>query len=365
MIHSVFELGDTSSREVMVPRTEMVFVERDKTLRQAMSLALRSGFSRIPVIGENVDDIVGVVYLKDLVRRDLRAPRGRARASASRASCARRSWCPTASAPTSCCARCRPRASTSRWSSTSTAAPPGIVTIEDVLEEIVGEIADEYDTEAPEVEPLARRLPTGCTRACTSRTSPSSSASRSTATRRASTPSAACSPSASAGCRSRARASPCTGWDLTAESAAGRRNRIGTVLAEPVAPVDDDERGRATMTEPAGELLRRGRQARHAGPRRPRPRRRGRGRRGPRRDRPHLLRRHRRAAVAARSRRCALAVAQAAASGARGLEAAVVVRRDSALDAADLDAVRDLGGAGVPVHVVGHRRHACSRARHT
>src|SRR5215203_1994437 len=69
MIHSVFELGDTIAREVMVPRTDVVWIERTKTVRQALALALRSGFSRIPVIGENVDDVVGVVYLKDLVRR--------------------------------------------------------------------------------------------------------------------------------------------------------------------------------------------------------------------------------------------------------------------------------------------------------
>ena len=69
MIQSVFELGDTIAREVMVPRTEVVWIERGKTLRQALALALRSGFSRIPVIGENVDDVIGVVYLKDLVRR--------------------------------------------------------------------------------------------------------------------------------------------------------------------------------------------------------------------------------------------------------------------------------------------------------
>jgi len=61
MIHSVFELGDTVAREVMVPRTEMVWIEKGKTLRQAISLSLRSGYSRIPVIGEDSDDIVGVV----------------------------------------------------------------------------------------------------------------------------------------------------------------------------------------------------------------------------------------------------------------------------------------------------------------
>ena len=52
MIHSVFELGETLAREVMVPRTDMVWIEQSKTVRQALSLALRSGFSRIPVIGD-------------------------------------------------------------------------------------------------------------------------------------------------------------------------------------------------------------------------------------------------------------------------------------------------------------------------
>src|SRR6185437_3184260 len=67
MVRSVVELGDTIVREVMVPRTDMVFLERDKTLNQALSLALRSGFSRIPVSGESTDDVVGIAYLKDIV----------------------------------------------------------------------------------------------------------------------------------------------------------------------------------------------------------------------------------------------------------------------------------------------------------
>src|SRR5665811_907549 len=69
MLHSVFELGDTIAREVMVPRTDIVFIERAKTLRQAMSLSLRSGYSRIPIIGENLDDVVGMAYLKDITKR--------------------------------------------------------------------------------------------------------------------------------------------------------------------------------------------------------------------------------------------------------------------------------------------------------
>lgn len=76
MIQSVFELGDTPAREVMVPRTEMIWIESDKLASQAINLAVRSGHSRIPVIGENVDDIVGVVYLKDLVQHTVRSGDG-------------------------------------------------------------------------------------------------------------------------------------------------------------------------------------------------------------------------------------------------------------------------------------------------
>src|SRR5699024_3529771 len=67
MIQSVFELGDTTAREVMTPRTEMVWIESDKTVGQAARLTVRSGYSRIPVVGENADDVVGVLYLRDLV----------------------------------------------------------------------------------------------------------------------------------------------------------------------------------------------------------------------------------------------------------------------------------------------------------
>ena len=73
MIHSVFDLGDTIAREVMVPRTDMVFIEEYKTLRQAVSLVLRSGFSRIPVIGEDRRRGRGA-YLKDVIRRDFDKP---------------------------------------------------------------------------------------------------------------------------------------------------------------------------------------------------------------------------------------------------------------------------------------------------
>ena len=153
MIHSVFELGDTYAREVMVPRTEMVVIERSKTLRQGLSLGLRSGFSRIPVIGENADDIVGVLYLKDLVRRSFDhrdAEDGERVESLMR---------PVFFVPDSKAvdellkdmqaARVHLAIAVDEYGGTA-----GLVTIEDILEEIVGEIADEYDTEMPEVTEL-------------------------------------------------------------------------------------------------------------------------------------------------------------------------------------------------------------------
>jgi CBS domain containing-hemolysin-like protein len=154
MIHSVFELGDTFVKEVMVPRTEVVFIERSKSLRQAMSLGLRSGFSRIPVIGENSDDVVGVVYLKDMMRRtfDHRESENDERVE----SLMRAPYFVPDSKPVDALlrdmqsARVHMAIAIDEYGGTA-----GLVTIEDALEEIVGEIADEYDTAAPEVAELA------------------------------------------------------------------------------------------------------------------------------------------------------------------------------------------------------------------
>ena len=149
MIQSVFELGDTPAREVMVPRTEMVWIEADKTARQATSLAVRSGHSRIPAIGENVDDVLGVVYLKDLVQQ-----RYSFSSDDTRVGDIMR---PAVFVPDS-----KPLDELLREMQRDRnhmallvdeyGAIAGLVTIEDVLEEIVGEIADEYDTD--EVAPV-------------------------------------------------------------------------------------------------------------------------------------------------------------------------------------------------------------------
>ncbi|MCH9666433.1 MAG: hemolysin family protein [Actinomycetia bacterium] len=151
MIQSVFELGDTPAREVMVPRTEMVWIESDKTAAQATSLAVRSGHSRIPVIGENVDDVVGVVYLKDVVQRTYSSPNG-GRDTAVSAVMRGAAFVPD-SKPLDALLRDMQRDRVHMVLLVDEyGAIAGLVTIEDVLEEIVGEIADEYDID--EVAPI-------------------------------------------------------------------------------------------------------------------------------------------------------------------------------------------------------------------
>jgi CBS domain containing-hemolysin-like protein len=152
MIHSVFELGETLAREVMVPRTDMVWIEQGKTIRQAFSLALRSGFSRIPVIGANEDDVVGVAYLKDLARKAYDAE---AQSSERVTEVMRPPYFIPESKPADELLRDMQAKQVhvaiviDEYGGTA-----GLVTIEDILEEIVGEIADEYDREDPRVEQL-------------------------------------------------------------------------------------------------------------------------------------------------------------------------------------------------------------------
>jgi len=154
MIHSVFELGDTIAREVMVPRTDVVFIEGSKTLRQALSLALRSGYSRIPVIGESLDDIVGVAYLKDVTKRVF--DRHEAETTERIDTVMRRVMYVPDSKPVDELLREMQAQRThvavvvDEYGGTA-----GLITIEDVLEEIVGEITDEYDQAEVDVEHLA------------------------------------------------------------------------------------------------------------------------------------------------------------------------------------------------------------------
>ena len=232
MLHSVFELGDTVVREVMVPRTEMVWIERHKTLRQAMSLALRSGYSRIPVIGEGPDDVVGVFYLKDVVNRIFEH---REAETTERVDSRMR---PAVFVPDSKLVddllrdlqgqRVHMAIAVDEYGGTA-----GLVTIEDVLEEIVGEIADEYDSEIPEVE----RLPSGGYRLSARlhvedagellgvEIDADAEGVDTVAGLIAKRLGKVALPGSSI---------VVNGWLLTAEHAAGRRNRLTSVLAEPL-----------------------------------------------------------------------------------------------------------------------------------
>ena len=149
MINSVFELGDTLVREVMVPRTDIVTIERGKTVRQALNLLLRSGFSRIPVVGENADDVLGVAYLKDLVRKE-RAEGG----GAVKVEEAMREpvFVPESKPVDELLREMQAELGHIAVVVDEYGGTAGLVTMEDVLEEIVGEIQDEYDREAPPVE---------------------------------------------------------------------------------------------------------------------------------------------------------------------------------------------------------------------
>jgi len=233
MIHSVFALGDTSAREVMVPRTEMVWIEADKETGQALALALRSGFSRIPVIGDDIDDIQGVVYLKDLVRRTRNGESLRVSQVMREATFVPETKPVDDLLRDMQSARIHIAIVVDEYGGTA-----GLVTIEDILEEIVGEITDEYDVERPIVEPL----PDGSLRV-TARLSVEDLAElceveitngdvETVAGLLAQALGKVPIPGATAVVH---------GLELTAEGTAGRRNRIDTVLVRRLAPAVSTE----------------------------------------------------------------------------------------------------------------------------
>ncbi|MET9930848.1 MULTISPECIES: hemolysin family protein [unclassified Streptomyces] len=240
MVHSVFELGDTLVREVMVPRTDLICIERYKTVRQALTLALRSGFSRIPVTGENEDDIVGIVYLKDLARRT----HVNRESESDLVSTAMR---PAAFVPDTKNAGDLLREMQQERNHVAVVVDEyggtaGIVTIEDILEEIVGEITDEYDRELPPVQELGEdryrvtaRLDIGDLGELYG-LGPDEYDDEDVETV-GGLLAKALGRVPIAGAKSVVELPDGRSLRLTAESPAGRRNKIVTVLVEPVEPV--------------------------------------------------------------------------------------------------------------------------------
>jgi len=228
MVRSVFELGDTIVREVMVPRTDMVFIEADKTVEQALSLALRSGFSRIPVVGENEDDVVGIAYLKDIVAWSHEHPG--AEATEKVATVIRpASYVPDSKPVDELLRQMQAQRNHVAIVIDEYGGTAGLVTIEDILEEIVGEITDEYDNEQPPVEWLAD----GSARV-TARLSATELGELFGVNLEVEDVETVAGLLAHALGRVPIAGSTATvrGLRLTAENLAGRRNKIGTVLVE-------------------------------------------------------------------------------------------------------------------------------------
>ena len=149
LIHSIFEFGDTVVREVMTPEPDIVAVEVAESLNAVQDLVIRHGFSRIPVYRGNMEDIVGVVYAKDVLR-ELRA----GRSDRSLEDLARRArFVPESKKVTDLLKEMQQQKFHLALVVDEYGSLTGLVTLEDLLEEIVGEIVDEYDREDPNVEP--------------------------------------------------------------------------------------------------------------------------------------------------------------------------------------------------------------------
>ncbi|MGP6172704.1 hemolysin family protein [Corynebacterium sp. A21] len=151
MIQNVFDLALTNARQVMVPRPEMIWIESDKTAGQAVTLCVRSGNSRIPVVGENVDDIVGVVYLKDLMAQTYTATDGGHSVMVTDVM-REPSFVPDSKPLDELLHQMQVDHTHLVMLVDEYGGIAGLVTMEDILEEIVGEIADEYDER--EVAPI-------------------------------------------------------------------------------------------------------------------------------------------------------------------------------------------------------------------
>lgn len=156
MIQNIFDLASTYAKQVMVPRPEMIWIEAEKTVRQATRLMVRSGHSRVPAIGESADDILGVVYLKDMFTPE-GAPLD---PSTPIAEVMREPLFIPESKPLDVLLQEMQQVNTHiALLVDEFGGIAGMLTMEDLLEEIVGEITDEYDeAEMAPIEPVEGRV---------------------------------------------------------------------------------------------------------------------------------------------------------------------------------------------------------------
>ena len=153
MMRSVVELGQTLVREVMVPRTDMVTIDAHKPASAAMRLFIRSGYSRVPVIGEDADDVRGILYLKDVLRRLAAHPEHEELAVAGFVREAE--YVPEMKPADDILREMQTGRFHMALAVDEYGGTAGLVTMEDLLEEVVGELTDEHDPELPEVVEVA------------------------------------------------------------------------------------------------------------------------------------------------------------------------------------------------------------------
>ena len=150
-IHSIIDFGDTVTREVMTPRPDMVTVEADVTVRDALEAALGAGYSRIPVEADGIDDIIGIAYAKDLVRAERVGKAGQAVSESMRPA----KFIPESKEVSDLLREMQEEKFHLAIVVDEYGGTAGLVTLEDLLEELVGDIVDEFDVEEPTVERCA------------------------------------------------------------------------------------------------------------------------------------------------------------------------------------------------------------------
>jgi CBS domain containing-hemolysin-like protein len=153
LIHSIFEFNQTVIREVMVPRTDMIVIDAGESIQEATGVFLRTGVSRLPVIDDDIDEIVGILYLKDVARIGYETPDDAGRLTAG-AIAKPALFVPESKKADSLLAQMQAESNHLAIVIDEYGGVAGLVTIEDLIEELVGEISDEYDTELDEVVAL-------------------------------------------------------------------------------------------------------------------------------------------------------------------------------------------------------------------
>jgi CBS domain containing-hemolysin-like protein len=149
LIHSIFEFGDTVVREVMTPQPDVVAIDASRSLEEVMDMVIRHGYSRIPVYRDSMNEVVGIVYAKDVLRETRSGRNGRTLEQLARPA----HFVPESKKVSDLLKDMQREKFHVAVVVDEYGSVAGLVTLEDLLEEIVGEIADEYDREEPQVEP--------------------------------------------------------------------------------------------------------------------------------------------------------------------------------------------------------------------